>query len=84
LQDPLSIGRNLADAEEVLRFVLAYRAWFDQRRAWRYTNPNLEELGLLVPQDDSERVVQGARHVSPFPGDRMQAARLGAHAVVLR
>jgi Domain of unknown function (DUF1998)/Helicase conserved C-terminal domain len=48
LQDPLSIGRNLADAEEVLRFVLAYRAWFDQRRGWRYTNPNLEELGLLV------------------------------------
>ncbi|WP_354674302.1 DEAD/DEAH box helicase [Cupriavidus alkaliphilus] len=47
LQDPQSIGRDLADAEETLRFVLAYRAWFDQRRGWRYTNPNLEELGLL-------------------------------------
>ncbi|RQV56160.1 DUF1998 domain-containing protein [Burkholderia cenocepacia] len=47
MQEPQSVGRNLADAEEALRFVLAYRAWFDQRRGWRYTNPNLEELGLL-------------------------------------
>src|SRR5207253_3483246 len=23
------------------------RVWFDQRRGWRYTNPNLEQLGLL-------------------------------------
>lgn len=47
LQDPSAIGRDLADAREALRFVLAYRAWYDQRRGWRYTNPNLEELGLL-------------------------------------
>lgn len=52
LQDPLSTGRNLADAEEALRFVLAYRTWFDQRRGWRYTNPNLEELGLLAVEYD--------------------------------
>ena len=24
-----------------------YRIWFDQRRGWRYTNPNLEQLGLV-------------------------------------
>ena len=47
MQEPQAVGRNLADAEEVLRFVLAYRTWYDQRRGWRYTNPNLEELGLL-------------------------------------
>lgn len=47
LQDPAASGHDLAVAEETLRSVLAYRAWFDQRRGWRYTNPNLEELGLL-------------------------------------
>ena len=30
-----------------MRQVLAYRAWFDQRRGWRFTNPNLEQLGLV-------------------------------------
>lgn len=38
---------DLDRARKVLRQVLAYRAWHDQRRGWRYTNPNLEELGLL-------------------------------------
>ena len=27
--------------------MLAYRVWVDQRRGWRFTNPNLEELGLV-------------------------------------
>ena len=30
------------------RQVLAYRVWFDQRRGWRYTNPNLEQLELVT------------------------------------
>jgi superfamily II DNA/RNA helicase len=47
LQDPGLTGRNLQDAQNILRQALAYRAWFDQRRGWRYTNPNLEQLGLL-------------------------------------
>ena len=47
LQEPALSGRDLQDATNVLRQVLAYRAWFDQRRGWRYTNPNLEQLGLL-------------------------------------
>ena len=38
---------DLETAKQTLRSVLAYRAWFDQRKGWRYTNPNLEELGLL-------------------------------------
>ena len=47
LQEPALKGFNLQEAEKTLREVLAYRVWFDQRRGWRYTNPNLEQLGLL-------------------------------------
>ncbi len=32
--------------------MLAYRVWFDQRRGWRYTNPNLEQLKLLEVEYD--------------------------------
>jgi len=48
LQEPALHGVDLKTAEDTLRFVLAYRTWYDQRRGWRYTNPNLEELGLLA------------------------------------
>lgn len=47
LHDPALLGVNRLEAEKTLREVLAYRVWFDQRRGWRYTNPNLEQLGLL-------------------------------------
>lgn len=47
MSDPHRSPADVREATEVLRQVLAYRAWFDQRRGWRYTNPNLEELGLL-------------------------------------
>ena len=40
-------GGAIADAASVLADVLAYRTWADQRRGWRFTNPNLEELGLV-------------------------------------
>ena len=48
LVEPDRVGFNRLLAEKTLREVLAYRAWFDQRRGWRYTNPNLEQLGLLT------------------------------------
>jgi hypothetical protein len=38
---------DLERAKQTLRQVLSHRTWHDQRRGWRYTNPNLEELGLL-------------------------------------
>jgi hypothetical protein len=41
-------GFNLQEAESSLRQVLSYRVWFDQRRGWRYTNPNLEQLELVT------------------------------------
>ncbi|MDP2316547.1 MAG: DEAD/DEAH box helicase [Pseudomonadota bacterium] len=47
LQEADLAGFHRMEAEKTLREVLAYRAWFDQRRGWRYTNPNLEQLGLL-------------------------------------
>jgi ATP-dependent helicase YprA (DUF1998 family) len=47
LQEPTLKGFNLQEAESALRQVLSYRVWFDQRRGWRYTNPNLEQLGLV-------------------------------------
>jgi superfamily II DNA/RNA helicase len=47
LQEPNLKGFSLQEAESTLRQVLAYRVWYDQRRGWRYTNPNLEQLGLV-------------------------------------
>lgn len=48
LQEPSLRGLRLEDANKTLREVLAYRVWFDQRRGWRYTNPNLEQLELVA------------------------------------
>jgi Lhr-like helicase len=45
--DPEVKGAAQANAEQSLSRVLAYRIWADQRRGWRFTNPNLEELGLV-------------------------------------
>src|SRR6185295_16617821 len=50
LLEPTLRGFNLQEAEGTLRQVLAYRVWFDQRRGWRYTNPNLEQLELVTVQ----------------------------------
>jgi hypothetical protein len=47
LLDPELEGANFINAQKAMRQVLGYRAWFDQRRGWRYTNPNLEQLGLV-------------------------------------
>jgi Lhr-like helicase len=35
------------EAEEALTAVLGHRVWADLRRGWRFTNPNLEEVGLI-------------------------------------
>ena len=47
MQHPEDTGANLVEAGDTLRDVLAYRFWFDQRRGWRHTNPNLGQLRLL-------------------------------------
>ncbi|MEI2719914.1 MAG: Zn-binding domain-containing protein [Gemmatimonadales bacterium] len=46
LEPDVGPGR-VEDGAAVLRKVLAYRVWLDQRRSWRYTNPTLEKLGLV-------------------------------------
>src|SRR6185437_2097725 len=48
LANPKLEGPALNDAERAIRQVLAHRAWVDQRRSWRATNPNLERLGLMT------------------------------------
>lgn len=45
--DPEARGVGRLDAERTLARVLAHHVWADQRRGWRFTNPNLEELGLV-------------------------------------
>lgn len=47
LVDPEIEGASFSNAQKSMRQVLGYRAWFDQRRGWRFTNPNLEQLGLV-------------------------------------
>ena len=40
--------------------------------------------GATMPKDNAERVVEGARHLSPFLGERMRAERLQERSVVIR
>ncbi len=47
LSRPDVVGVGLIEAERTLARVLAHRVWADQRRGWRFTNPSLEELGLI-------------------------------------
>ena len=47
LENPGLKGQARKDAEAVLREGLQHRFWIDQRRGWRFTNPNLEQLGLV-------------------------------------
>lgn len=39
--------QNRQEAQESLTAVLAHRLWADLRRGWRFTNPNLEDVGLI-------------------------------------
>lgn len=45
--DPEAKGVSQQEASRNMSRVLAYRAWADQRKGWRFTNPNLEETGLI-------------------------------------
>jgi superfamily II DNA/RNA helicase len=58
LEEPLRLGEWMYDpqvkgyhnrqaSEETLTSVLAHRLWADLRKGWRFTNPNLEEAGLI-------------------------------------
>lgn len=45
--EPDAKGVGQINAVKAITRVLAHRVWSDQRRGWRYTNPNLEQLALL-------------------------------------
>ena len=71
-----------------MREALAHRFWIDQRRGWRFTNPNLEQLGLIearyVSLDEYGATMarRSSRHrrrfAEPTPG---RARKGGPHAV---
>ena len=50
LENPRLKGQAREDAEALLRKGLQHRFWIDQRRGWRFTNPNLEQLGLVCAE----------------------------------
>ncbi len=61
----------LDDAKRTMNRVLAHRLWTDLRRGWRYTNPNLDQLGLL-------RVVYPG--IALLAGDEAACAGVGLQA----
>ncbi|MCY4080256.1 MAG: DEAD/DEAH box helicase [Caldilineaceae bacterium] len=48
--NPEAKGPRAQTTEKALRDVLGYRLYYDLRRGWRITNPNLEQLKLLQIQ----------------------------------
>lgn len=79
LLEPTLRGFNYQEAEKTLREVLAYRVWFDQRKGWRYTNPNLEQLGLLRVEYQGLKELAGDeelfRNAPPILRDARPAVR---------
>ena len=57
-------GRPPGQGASTLSRVLAYRVWADQRRGWRFTNPNLEELGSSRPNTSPLMNWRGRRRLS--------------------
>lgn len=54
----------------------------DVKEATKALAPSIK--GARMPSDNAERVVMGARNLSPFLGDRMDAAKFGLRSVVVR
>jgi uncharacterized protein (DUF2252 family) len=69
----LSIGEKSKDAEFCL---------MDIKEAAKAAAPQYP--GQTVPRDQAERIVEGARHLSPYLGKRMAAASLANRSVFIR
>jgi uncharacterized protein (DUF2252 family) len=54
----------------------------DIKEASRSVAPKDKQSGM--PKDNAERIVQGARHLAPYLGERMLAARVQGKAVFVR
>jgi Lhr-like helicase len=83
--DPEAKGIAQHDAERALRGVIAHRVWADQRRGWRFTNPSLEELGLVraeypsldeLEEDDAAFADSGPKLRAATAEQRKKALRL--------
>jgi superfamily II DNA/RNA helicase len=48
MQDPEVRGNARRQVHDTLRSILGYRIHYDLRRGWRFNNPNLEQLGLVL------------------------------------
>jgi superfamily II DNA/RNA helicase len=79
---PETVGVGLIESERALARVLAHRVWADQRRGWRFTNPNLEELCLVQPfylglddlVADSEALAGAPPEVARLSPDQLKQA----------
>lgn len=47
LLNPNLLGDRRKEAESILARCLHHLFWVDQRKGWRYTSPNLEQIGLI-------------------------------------
>ena len=61
-------GGRRTEAEAILRQNLQHLFWTDQRRGWRYTNPNLEQLGLIKAKyKEIDDIAADAEEFTNFP-----------------
>lgn len=75
-------GEQLENAAADLAAILAHRFWFDQRKGWRFTFPNLEQLGLIEVRYNNlaefcaadEHFTGGLAVLAPLPDDARQNA----------
>lgn len=83
MAEPDIKGAGRLDAERAVREGLAHRFWIDQRRGWRFTNPNLEQLDMVAVdyvsldemcEDDQEFAAVEAL-AAATPEERRAAAR---------
>ena len=51
----------------------------DLKEAWKASAPHATRAKM--PSGQAERVVEGARHLSPYLGDRMLAGKLDGNSV---
>ncbi|MBF0561547.1 MAG: DEAD/DEAH box helicase [Alphaproteobacteria bacterium] len=78
------VGVNLLRAEETLRGVLAHRVWVDQRRGWRYTNPNLEQLKLIEVEYLGVTELSGDEAIFASAPEPLQSASPAQRANAIR
>ncbi len=75
---------NRQQAQETLSEILAHRLWADLRRGWRFTNPNLEDVGLIEARfpglndlaEDDEEFAENAHLASLNPDKRKRLYEL--------